>query len=547
MNIRYRGSNIRRFAVLAAAALLVAFGAASATGCGGQSPDPEFPTPDPHALIPSPGPVTGAPDLSVWIPDGWRAPIKIDEGSLEVSVAWANRGSAMAEDYSIVLTSDGEVVFRWDKPLLAPGSERVEVLSLNDLPVLYPLLQGRHTLELILDPDAAVPEMDRGNNTFSLTREFDFQLPDLRPGPPANANWQGPVVIGGSDLVYGRNDGAAERGYYLAYGVAYHGSERAQAWPQQHSVQVNDYQINQWEFYYELDTPPGPGDVQVHAIPIWKVAVGGRPVLLGNQQFTIIIDESNAVIESDEQNNHLTGQVRLTPSRARTLHDAPDAGGATVHPVYAVPAGAFDEQWDINGTIESIVSDLQTWLRDRTGGRGIIWDEAEGSLDITFVRLEISETELAGSPNSWVPVAEELYRRGLNDPNKVYAVWHPSALQGTSTLICGVRTEYNSVSFSFSFFERVEEGKNICVDQPVTMVHELFHAFGAVAPCATNYVSDDDSLRSAHVDDDPNDLMYSGDRFGIPLELDSGHDDYFGHDIPGCPDTADSPYLGPRS
>ena len=64
----------------------------------------------------------------------------------------------------------------------------------------------------------------------------------------------------------------------------------------------------------------------------------------------------------------------------------------TVHPVYAVPAGAFDEQWDINGTIESIVADLQTWLRERTDGRGIVWDEADGSLDITFIRLELTET-----------------------------------------------------------------------------------------------------------------------------------------------------------
>ena len=90
------------------------------------------------------------------------------------------------------------------------------------------------------------------------------------------------------------------------------------------------------------------------------------------------------------------------------------------------------------------------------------------------------------------------------------------------------------------------DGKNICVNQPVTMTHELFHAFGAVAPCAPNYASDDDGLLSAHVDDDSNYLMYSGDRFDIPIKLDEGHDDYFDHDIPGCVDTADSPYLEPR-
>ena len=425
---------------------------------------------------------------------------------------------------------------------LGPGSESIEVLSLNDVPGLYLLLQGQHNLELVLDPDGSVPEVDRGNNSFALERDFNFQLPDLRPGAPADSNWPGPVVIGGSNVVYGREDDAAERGYYLAYGVTYHGDERAQAWPQQHSIEMNEYQINQWEFYYDLDPLSGPDDVQVHALPIWKVAVGGNPVLLGNQSFTINIDESNAVVESDEENNTLTGVVRLAPSQARTIVDTPDSERATVYPVYAVPAGALDEQWDINGAIESIVADLQAWLRLRTHGRGIIWDEADGSLDITFIRLERSASELAGFSKPWKPVIEELHRNGLNGPNKIYAVWHPSVSRVSETVLCGVQTEHESVSYAFSFFERVAGGKNVCVNQPVTMAHELFHAFGAVAPCATNYASD----HAAHVDDDPNDLMYSGDRFGIPIELDERRDDYFDHKIPGCVDTADSLYLEPR-
>jgi len=425
---------------------------------------------------------------------------------------------------------------------LGPGSESIEVLSLNDVPGLYLLLQGQHNLELVLDPDGSVPEVDRGNNSFALERDFNFQLLDLRPDAPADSNWPGPVVIGGSNVVYGREDDAAERGYCLAYGVTYHGDERAQAWPQQHSIEMNEYQINQWVFYYDLDPLSGPDDVQVHALPIWKVTVGGNPALLGNQSFTINIDESNAVVESDEENNTLTGVVRLAPSQARTIVDTPDSERATVYPVYAVPAGALDEQWDINGAIESIVADLQAWLRLRTDGRGIIWDEADGSLDITFIRLERSASELAGFSKPWKPVIEELHRNGLNGPNKIYAVRHPSVSRVSETVLCGVQTEHESVSYAFSFFERVAGGKNVCVNQPVTMAHELFHAFGAVAPCATNYASD----HAAHVDDDPNDLMYSGDRFGIPIELDERRDDYFDHKIPGCVDTADSPYLEPH-
>mgnify|MGYP004121484423 CR=1 FL=1 len=133
------------------------------------------------------------------------------------------------------------------------------------------------------------------------------------------------------------------------------------------------------------------------------------------------IDVSNVVVKADEGNNILTGVVRLEPSRARSTGDAPDSNRPMVHPVYAVPAEANDEQWDINGAIESIVADLQSWLRERTGGRNVIWDEADGSLDITFIRLKNSEAGLAGFPNVWEPLAEELYRLGLNDPNKIYA------------------------------------------------------------------------------------------------------------------------------
>ena len=524
----FQGHRIGLFAAMAIAVCLAAFGA----GCRQVSTETRT------------GTGTGNPDLAVWVPDGWTAPIKIDEVSLEVSVAWANRGSAMAEDYSIVLTADGEVVYRWDKPVLAPGSERVEVIRLNDLHDPYLFVQGRHKLELILDPDTVVPELDRENNSFSLVREFHFQLPDLRPS--ALKGWEGPVVIGDSGLIYGRHDAGPDRGYYLAFGVAYHGVARDQSRPQHHSIVVNDYQVKQWEFLSEPDSMLSPTDLQIQAVPIWKLTVGGQALLLGDQQFMITIDGPNAVIEADEQNNILSGRVRLAPSRARAVQDRLDAHAVTVHPVYAVPAGALDEQWDINGTIEGIVADLQTWLRERTGGRGIVWDEADGSLDITFIRLEQSEADLAGFPNSWEPIAEELYRRGLDDPNKMYAVWHPLVREGSGTFFCGVQTEYNSVSFSFSFFKRVAKGSNLCVNQPVTMVHELFHAFGAVAPCATNYFSVASTLRAAHVDDDPNDLMYAGDRAGIPIELDNGHDDYFGHEIPGCVDIADSPFLEPE-
>ena len=523
--------NILIFAAFATAVWLVAFGAA----CNQITPTIETET------------ETGAADLTVWVPDGWMSPIRFDEDSLEIGVAWANQGSAMAEDYSIVLDVDGDILYRWDKPLLAPGSERVETIGLVDLSNPYLLVQGLHKLTLILDPEGTVPERNRKNNSFSVEREFQLrlQLPDLRLSIPIDSDWEGPVVIGGSDLIYGRVDDVSERGYFFAFGVSNHGGKKDQEWQHQYSVELNDYRISRRDFQPKLDYMPRPRDVQIHAVPIWKLILEGQSLMIGNQQFLITIDDTNAVIESEEQNNFLAGAVRLSPSRARTVQDHSDTQAVSVHAVYAVPSESLDEQWDINGTIEGIVADIQTWLKERTDGRGLIWDEDNGSLDITFIQLKLTETEIADLPNVWNPIAEELYRWGLNDPNKIYAVWYPSTPEGSGTLICGVETRHRSVAFAFSFFQRIDNGRNHCIDQPVTMVHELFHALGAVAPCATNYYSGPGALKTRHVDDDPNDLLYAGDRIGFPVELDNGRDDYFNHEIPGCTDTADSPYLEP--
>ena len=308
----------RLFAALVAAVSLAVFG----VGCQQALPEKESSTPGPPVGVPGPEAETGTPDLSVWVPDEWTAPINFDENSSEFGVAWTNRGSAMAEDYSIVLTVDGSVVYRWDKPVLAPGSERIEVIGLNDLLDPHRVVQGKHKLELIVDPTAVVEDQDRENNSYSLVRDFQLRLPDFRPSAPQNTDWEGPVVIGGSDLIYGRADEAPERGYFLAFGVANRGAVNAHAWPQRNSFELNGHPVKQWES--RSDSDPSPGNVQLHAVPVWKVTLGGEPLLIGDQRIIVNIDTTNTAIESDEENNFLSGLVRLPPSRARSGRDQPD-------------------------------------------------------------------------------------------------------------------------------------------------------------------------------------------------------------------------------
>ena len=79
-------------------------------------------------------------------------------------------------------------------------------------------------------------------------------------------------------------------------------------------------------------------------------------------------------------------------------------------------------------------------------------------------------------------------------------------------------------------------------------INRLFPAISAAAfPVAFGIACGSQTPEPRFPTPNGHDLMYSRNKFGIPLELDSGHDDYFDHNIPGCLDTADSPYLEPRN
>ncbi len=513
-------------------------------GCAGDAPR-SWPEASSEA---APEAAAGRADLTVRTPEGWDAPINYDTAAMSISVAWANRGSGMAEDYAIILLADGEVIYRWEKPLLAPGSERVEVLELHELPDPQSLSHGPHTLAMLVDANRSVAESDERNNHYSAG-VVDVVLPDLSPGAPAGLGWDGPVVFGGADLLYGKSGGAADRGAFLAYAVTNSGKIAANSWGRGDAVEVDGRQVSSRLFATTGDRAAGPGQVSVNAIPVWILALLGEPLLTGRHEVTVAIDVGNTVVEVDETDNRISLPVNLSPTRRRTEigeHRLSGAGSPpTVHAVYALPADAPDEEWDINGVIDGIVADVQSWLRPRTGGRDLVFDEADGRLAVTFVRSESRLDELHASSRSWHLLAQELFGRGLNDPRRIYAIWSPFAPKTDGNPICGVQTEYEGTKFAFSFYERSGPGEFRCINQPTTMVHEVVHALGAVAPCASNYYGDPASGSIGHVDDHPNDLLYGGDELGSPVLLDEGNNDYFMHEIPGCPDVADSPYLAP--
>ena len=148
----------------------------------------------------------------------------------------------------------------------------------------------------------------------------------------------------------------------------------------------------------------------------------------GNHQVDWDIDGANSVLEVDEGNNSLSIQVGLPTTRNRTLFDQVDQakeGENLVHLVYVLHYDGLDEKSDINETIESIAASMQSWLRDRFPVEGLRFDSMDGVLDITFVRLEVSLTQISQAVVTSPPLMGRLMKAGLDDPKRIYAAWVP--------------------------------------------------------------------------------------------------------------------------
>jgi len=487
-------------------------------------------------------------ELSPHVPDGWPGPIMSDQESLSFKIAWTNQGNAMAEEYTIVLLIDGEQVAEWYKPVTAPGKIKTQRVRLKELTNPASLINSRHDLELIIDPQNTVKESNEGSNSFSTRQFLSFQLPDLEPHLPEDLSWDQPVVFGGTDLIYGISPPPPDGGYYMAYSVTNSGGAAAASWGGSTRFTVNGLSLSQAYINQTGGTEPQPGAFVIAAVPFWKIVVTEGPLMPGKHQVDWTIDGANSVLEVDEGNNSLSLEVEFPTTRDRTLFDQvdqPEEGENLVHLVYVLPSDGLDEKWDINGTIESIAASMQSWLRERSPVEGLRFDSIDGVLDITFVRLKASLTQISQAVVTSAPLMEGLMEAGLDDPKKIYAAWVPFAGRaGDLNPICGSQSDRDGVKFSFTFFERHDDPEpNHCLSQDTIMLHEVFHALGAVSPCAPNYLGQSSNLPKGHVNDDPNDLMYGGDELGVMIELDKDRDDYFGHGLANCTDLADSPFL----
>jgi hypothetical protein len=216
--------------------------------------------------------------------------------------------------------------------------------------------------------------------------------------------------------------------------------------------------------------------------------------------------------------------------------------------MYVLPSDGADAHLDTNGQIATSAVAWNAWLSRQTTGKTFRLDTYQGSPDITFFRLNLTDSEVSSFGSQARDVIElAMNTAGFGQPYKIYAVYYG----GRSTVTCGNGAYPPTVPGNAAVIYLNGEPPNVrpCNTNPVgmsvsspgyfeyLMVHELMHTLGFVAACAPH------QTLAGHVSDSNSDVMYSGLLPWIPSVLDVGHDDYYMANIPGCPDLARNAYL----
>lgn len=220
--------------------------------------------------------------------------------------------------------------------------------------------------------------------------------------------------------------------------------------------------------------------------------------------------------------------------------------------MYVLASDGVDRRLDANGAIAASIAAIDNWFAGETNGRRLRFDTSGGQLDVTFVRLQRNEAELAAAQAYLRDKIEaELREAGLLKPMKLYTAFY----DGVSDHSCGgAPWPPDLVGQVTALYLRGLPSSPVPCDSNVfgapdgrmsywdfAALHEMLHALGAVGEGAPHH-----TLRG-HSSDDPRDLMYAGDQPWRPQFLDIGRDDYFDHGRGDCFDLARSVFLTPAA
>lgn len=233
---------------------------------------------------------------------------------------------------------------------------------------------------------------------------------------------------------------------------------------------------------------------------------------------------------------------------ARSTRDrADEVSGAQIHSVYVVASDGQDRRLDEELPLHYSIQTGVRWLAARTGGLTFRLDTYGGRADITFLRLDQTEAQLADGDIRGA-IHNTLARRGLLNPNKIYIAYydgpHDKACGGASWpprlngQVAAMHLRALGGRCENAFVQSENEAPRYW---EMAAVHDLLHVLGIVSPDAPNHTDD----RPGHVSE-PTDLMYAGSApwaFNSAV-MDINGDDYFGGALgAGIVDLAQSRFL----
>lgn len=227
----------------------------------------------------------------------------------------------------------------------------------------------------------------------------------------------------------------------------------------------------------------------------------------------------------------------------------PDAlGGQQIHVVYAVPADGPERFVAAANGIATDLATIDAWWRREDPTRTIRFDtfafpgcSGLGQLDISFIRLPQPAASYASLSGRFGRLITDLLPTYALSGKK-YLVYLDAAIEGAN--VCGqssIGQAQSGPTFAFVYLGVPRCGTLGGGSYTAsTAVHELVHAFGAVAVGAPSRCSD-----SAHTCDNGSDLLHPNGSEDNPIEtifLDIGRNDYYAHSGSWL-DVQDSPFL----
>lgn len=229
---------------------------------------------------------------------------------------------------------------------------------------------------------------------------------------------------------------------------------------------------------------------------------------LGSVSFTLECENSAG---SDR------ASVSVEVKSSETFHarsDRQDESDSNIHVLYAVPKDGDDRELDLNGRLDQAVTDFQTWMRDKAQGHEMWMDTYRGELDITFLRLSMTESEIESSSRSTLSIVrEDLHEigfEGSSHSGKAYLVYYDGGTPegeahgrgGGGNAIVNIDVFINASASGEDVAWNGEPDFEIA-PIPTISLHEVFHALGAVDEDAPNSTPGN----RAHVIDKSGDLM----------------------------------------